>query len=97
MIPKEIGAIDRPPAGDWFVLDVMKTAPRSREWCALMIDVDPKELKYCRCKVAFLYVHPNEYRPGSRTAREIWVRIPGKHRSRDSAWDALEDHLATRH
>jgi hypothetical protein len=43
-----------------------------------MIDVHPDELKHCLCKTAFLYVHPNEYRPdGSRTAREAWVRIPG--------------------
>jgi hypothetical protein len=30
-------------------------------------------------------------------AREVWVRIPGKYRNRDSAWDALEDLMATRH
>ena len=48
--------------------------------------------------VAFLYVHPNEYRPdGSRTAREAWVRVPGKHRNRDAAWEALEEMIATRH
>jgi hypothetical protein len=34
---------------------------------------------------------------GSRTAHEAWVRIPGKHRNRDAAWDALEDMIATRH
>jgi hypothetical protein len=38
------------------------------------------------------------YRPdGRRTAREAFVRIPGKHRNRDAAWDALEEILATRH
>jgi hypothetical protein len=26
-----------------------------------------------------------------------WVRIPGKHRNQDAAWDALEDMIATRH
>jgi len=52
----------------------------------------------CRCKVAFLYVHPNEYRPdGSPTAREAWVRVPGKHRNKEAAWDALENMIATRH
>jgi hypothetical protein len=29
--------------------------------------------------------------------RERWLRIPGKHRSRESAWNALEDIMATRH
>jgi hypothetical protein len=32
-----------------------------------------------------------------RPARECWLRIPGKHRSRDAAWNALEDMMATRH
>jgi hypothetical protein len=27
-----------------------------------------------------------------RTAREAWVRIPGKHRNKDAAWDALGKH-----
>lgn len=90
--------LDRPPAG-WFALDVMKAEnSRKWDWCALLIDVHPDELKHCLCKVAFLYVHPNEYRPdGSRIAREAWVRVPGKHRNRDAAWDALENMLATRH
>jgi hypothetical protein len=32
-----------------------------------------------------------------RTTRHTWVRIPGKHRNKDAAWDALEDMIATRH
>lgn len=90
--------LDRPPV-DWFALDVMRVeGERKQDWCALMIDVPPEELKHCACKVAFLYVHPDEYRPdGSRTAREAWVRIPGKHRNKDAAWDALQDLLVTRH
>jgi hypothetical protein len=89
--------LDRPPAG-WFVLAVMRKARRKWDWCALMIDVHPDELKHCLCITAFLYVDPNEYRPkGSRTAREAWVRIPGKHRNWDAAWAALEDMIATRH
>jgi hypothetical protein len=32
-----------------------------------------------------------------RAARECWVGIPGKHRNRDAAWDALENMMATRH
>jgi hypothetical protein len=89
--------LDRPPPG-WFVLDVMRKESRKWDWTALMVDVDPDELKHCLCKTAFLYVHPNEYRPdGSRVAREAWVRVPGKHRNRDAAWDALKNLIATRH
>ena len=46
--------LDRPPAGDWFALDVMREAPRKRRWVVLMIDVHPDELKHCRSKTAFL-------------------------------------------
>jgi hypothetical protein len=88
--------LDRPPTG-WFVLDVMRSNSRKHDWVALMIDVHPDELKHCRCKIAFLYVRPNEYRPGSCTAREVYVRIPGKHRNWDAAWDALQELVATRH
>jgi hypothetical protein len=89
--------LDRPPTG-WFVLDVRRREKRKGDWAALMISVHPDELKHCQCKTAFLYVHPNEYKPdGSRMAHEAWVRIPGKHRSWDAAWDALEDMMATRH
>lgn len=31
------------------------------------------------------------------TAREYWVRIPGEHTNRDTAWDALQAMMATRH
>ena len=92
-----IETLDRPPSG-WFALDVMRKEGSKLEWVALMIDVHPDELKDHLCKIAFLYVHPNEYRPdGSRTAREAWVRVPGKHRDKDAAWDALENMIATRH
>ena len=86
--------LDRPPAG-WHALDV---APVGRgDWVGLMVDVPPRELKHCRCGVAMLYVHPKEYRPGDRIAREAWVKIPGKHRDADAAWDALADMIETRH
>jgi hypothetical protein len=90
--------LDRPPAG-WHALDATRKQLRKWDWVALMIDVHPDELKDCLCKIAFLYVHPNEYRPdGSRTAREARVRIPGKHRNKDAAWDTLENMIAaTRH
>jgi len=51
-----------------------------------MIDVDPDEL--------------NEHRPDGkerRRAREVWVRVPGKHRNAEAAWDAIQDMMATRH
>ena len=72
-----IPIIDRPPAG-WFALDVMRAGSSRRwDWCALMVDVDPDELKHCLCKIAFLYVHPDEYRPDrTRVAQEAWVSIP---------------------
>jgi hypothetical protein len=87
--------LDRPPAG-WHALDVMKSGSGKWNWNALMIDVHPDELKHCRCKIAFLYVHPNEYKPdGSRTAQEAWVRVPGKHRNKEAAWNALHDIIST--
>src|SRR5438552_14292377 len=88
--------LDQPPAG-WHALGVMRVQSRKWDWVALMVDVHPDELKYCLCKIAFLYVHPNEYRPdGSRTAREAWVRVPGKHRNEEAAWNAVQEMVATR-
>ncbi len=62
--------LNRPQPG-WFALDVMQKENSKWDWVALMVDVHPDELKLCLCKIAFLYVHPNEYKPdGSRTTRE---------------------------
>jgi hypothetical protein len=71
--------LDRPAPG-WFALDVMRKG-NGRKWdrVALMVDVDPEELKHCR------------------TARAAWVRVPGKHRNHEAAWDAFHDMMATRH
>jgi hypothetical protein len=89
--------LERPPAG-WFVLGVMRKVQRGRDWVALMIDVEPDDLKNCACEFpALFYVHPKEWRPGPRKAQQQWVRIPGKHRNKDAAWDALCDLLETRH
>jgi hypothetical protein len=41
-------------------------------------------------------VHPDELKH-RHMVREAWVRIPGKHRSRDAAWDAFQDMIETRH
>src|ERR1019366_6004612 len=74
-----------PPRG-WFALDVMRRKARKGDWSALMVDVDPDDLKNCACDFpALFYVHPKEYRPGVRTARQCWVIIPGKHRKRHAA------------
>ena len=32
---------------------------------------------------------------GNRTAKEAWVRIPGKHRNADAAWDAMQGMIST--
>ena len=62
-----------------------------------MVDVDPDDLKNCACNFpALFYVHPKEYRPGSRAAHQCYVRILGKHRNYDAACDALEAMMATR-
>jgi hypothetical protein len=29
--------------------------------------------------------------------KSAWVRVPGKHRNQDIAWDAFEAMIATRH
>jgi hypothetical protein len=65
----------------WFVLDLMRRTSRSHSWVALMIDVDPDG----HCSGA------------CRARASAWVAIPGKHRDRDAAWDALADMLQTRH
>jgi hypothetical protein len=86
--------LDQPPPG-WFVLDVMPAKEgRTRDWVALMVDV-----------------HPDEYAAAVRSAfrrwdgvdklevavRECWLRVPGKYKDRDAAWDAALDLMATRH
>jgi hypothetical protein len=61
---------------------------------------NPDELKHCACNFpALFYVHPESYRPAEgRVAHQCLVRIPGKHRNSDRAWDAIQDMIeATRH
>ena len=92
-----VETVDQPPAG-WFPLDVMKPGDNSRkwDWVGLLIDVHPDELKHCRCTLARLYVHPDDYKPdGNRAAKEVFVRVPGKHRNKEAAWDALCDIIST--
>lgn len=87
-----ITTLDRPPAG-WFALNVSRKNSRAWDWVALMVDVEPDELKHCACAFpARFYVHPNECRPAEgRTARQCWAVVPGKHRSADAAWGAIHD------
>ena len=60
---------------DWIVLDVMRATSRKWNWVALMIDVDPDDLKNCICNgPALLYVHPQDYKPGLREAHQAWFR-----------------------
>jgi hypothetical protein len=69
------------PPVGWFALEVMQKEMGSPIWVALMIDC-----------------HPEDYRAVQyRVAAWGWVRIAGNHRSREAAWDALEDMMSTRH
>jgi hypothetical protein len=91
--------LDRLPQG-WFALDVMpvEEVESCQNWSALLIDVDPDNL--ARCEVDFparFYVDPDDYRPGFRKAHQGWFRIPGNHRTREDAWDALQEMMAPRH
>ena len=80
------------------MLEIMRDKERSRDWTAIMIDVDPDDLKTCVCEFpALFFVHPDEYRPGNRVAHQGFFRIPGKYRNRDAAYDALAEMMATRH
>jgi hypothetical protein len=90
--------LDRPPAG-WFALDVLKNDGRKWDWAALMADVDFDDLKNCTCDFPVLFlVHPKDYRPGPHKVQQAFVRIPGKHRTWDDAWQAIHNMIAaTRH
>jgi hypothetical protein len=76
----------------------MRSGERGGDWTALMVDIDPDDLKNCACEFpALFYVDPKDYCPGNRTAHQCWVRIAGKHRSQTAAWNALQNMIATRH
>ena len=87
--------LDHPPPG-WFALNVMKKEGRKWDWVALMVDVDPDDLKHCNCAFpALFFVDPNEWRPAEgRVAQQCFVKVPGKHRNADAAWDAIQDVIA---
>jgi hypothetical protein len=93
---RETIELDRPPAG-WFPLNVMrKEEGRKWDWVALMVDVDPDNLKYCACDFpALFFVHPDEWRPAEgRVAHQAYVRVSGKHRNADAAWEAIHEMMA---
>jgi len=90
-----IKLLDRPPAG-WFALRVARIDARKQDWAIFMIDVHPDELKHCVCNTAFLYVHPRDYKPiPGRIAREAWVRVSGKYRNNEAAWEAALDFIVS--
>jgi hypothetical protein len=81
--PKQAAAVEYldQPPPGWFVLDVMRSKARSPIWVALMIDV-----------------HPEDFRAGRKPTRpSCWVRIAGKHRTRDAACGTIDDMMSTRH
>ena len=85
--------LDRPASG-WFALDVMRANSRKWDWVALMVDVEPDELKRCTCDFpALFYVHPKEYqaRWESRGSAALVSYSELSDRNRASAWDALQD------
>ena len=63
--------LDRPPTGDWFVLDIMPKDQRSRDWVALMIDVDPDVVKHSPVQVRSLWVRvPGKHRNHAALMRQ---------------------------
>jgi hypothetical protein len=76
----------------------MREKPRKWDWVALMVDVDPADLKNCVCGFpALFWVNPNDYRAGDRVASQRYLRIQGKHRNWESARRAIENAIALRH
>ena len=65
----------------WHILDVRRRTNSRTLWAAIMINVPAEE-------------HCSGQHPASS---HVWVAVPGKHRTRDAAWDAFEDMLQTRH
>lgn len=72
-----------PPEGDWYLCDVMRTRSRGWDWTAWLSDTPDDEMQRC-------------YNEGCKV-KSVWLRIPGKHRSRAAAYEALEAFVATRH
>ena len=59
---KHFEELDRPPAG-WHPVTVMRKTSRKWDWVALMVDVDPDDLKHCTLEgngLALLFINPDE-------------------------------------
>jgi hypothetical protein len=76
--------LDWPEPG-WFALGVMRRKARKWDWVALMVDVDPDS------------ADPDSPNNIWERTRQRWLIIPGKHRNRDAACDAIEGMMTTRH
>jgi hypothetical protein len=61
----------------------------------IVLDVYPREAHARDWTALVVNIHPRDCPPGA--LRQGWLPVPGKHRNRDAAWDALEDAIATRH
>ena len=74
-----------------FALDVIKDT-RKWDWVALMVDVDPAQLRSCVCDFpARFYVPPADNLPEGRPLQQCLFSIPGKHTNADGAWQAIHD------
>ena len=64
-------------------------------WFVLDVMKLKKLRKWDWC-VLMIDVDPDEHKH-CRRAREVYVRIPGKHRTYEDAWEAMEEMISTRH
>jgi hypothetical protein len=61
-----------------------------------VLDVMKKAARKSDWVALTIDVHPEDLAKG-KPARQCWVRIPGKHRDRDTARAALDEIMGTRH
>jgi hypothetical protein len=61
-----------------------------------VLDVLKKEWRKWDWVALMIDIDFDDFQAGAKY-RSASVRIPGKHRSRDSAWKVLEDMMLTRH
>jgi hypothetical protein len=62
-----------------------------------VLDVMKREWRRLDWVALMIDVPPNDHRDGARPVRQCFVQIPGKHISRDAAYQAFLDMTATRH
>ncbi|ESY03825.1 hypothetical protein NKH52_02495 [Mesorhizobium sp. M1066] len=76
----------------------MRTTERDRPpsgW--FVVDVMRREARKWDWTALMTDTHPDDDLEARIFAKQCWVRIPGKHRNRDEAWDMFEAMSATRH